>query len=353
MFNSRVVSIDIGSRNIHIAEGKNQGSSLDIDKTIMVPTPANSFQDGRIESVPFLIEILRANFKQYRITSKAMIMTIQSNSIITRDIVLPAVTEAELKNAVHFEMEQYLPAAAGEYVIEFRVIDQFADQNGSRLRIRVAAMPRMMVEGYYHLIKGLNGKPLALDIHANCLSKLLRPEIAVNEEAFGQVQNVAVIDMGFAVTDINIFSMGRLEFSRSIPLGGRDIDTAFSNFCKVPLDKAEEKKKYELRLDQTVGNSGASAGVSDPIHSLIDQWINEMQKVFQYHASRGPGNRIEKVYLYGGGSNLKGLSKYMAQVLGIPTEKIESISSVKLIDSGAGAGIEYFINTAGSMIRYQ
>lgn len=353
MFNSRVVSVDIGSKNIHIVEGKSQGTSLDIDKTVMVPTPANSYLDGYIESVPFLIEVLRANFKQYHITSRAVIMTIQSSAVITRDLVLPAVAEPELKNAVRFEVEQYLPVVAGDYVIEFRVMDQLPDPNGNKLRIRVAAMPRMMVDGYYHLIKGINGKPLALDIHANSLSKLLRPETAVNEEEFGQMQNVAVIDMGFTATNISIFSSGRLEFSRPVPLGGKDIDMAFSNYYKLPLDKAEEKKRYELNLERFGENAGAFAGVHDPVRSLIDPWINEIQKVFQYHASRGPGNRIEKIYLYGGGSSMKGLPKYMTQMLGIRTEKIESITSIKLIDSGAGAGIEYFVNAAGSMIRYQ
>lgn len=353
MFNSRVISIDIGNRNVHIAEGKNQGGSLEIDKTIMVPTPANSFLDGRIENVPFLAEVLRTNLKQYHIASKAVIMTIRSNFVITRDIVLPAVAEAELRNAVLFEMERYLPVAASEYAIEFRVMDQFADQNGNKLRIRVAAMPRTMVDGYFSLIRGLNAKPLALDIHTNSLSKILCPGTIVNDEEFGQVQNVVVIDMGFAVTGINIFSGGRLEFSHSLPFGGKDLDVAVANLYKLPLDKAEEKKQHELRLNYAMENPGTSTAVNDPVRALIDQWISEMQKVFQYYASRGPGNRIEKAYLYGGGSNLRGLPQYMAQALGVRTEKIESISSVKLIDSGAGAGIEYFINTAGSMIRYK
>lgn len=354
MSTNSVVSIDIGSKNIHIVEGRIQGSFIDILKAVILSTPANAYMDGRIENVLPIKETIRAALVQNKINSRHVVITAQSSAIITREVILPAVGLEEMKSAVRFEIEQYLPIVATEYEIEHRMVEELTEENVKKLRIRAAAMPRDIAQNYFKLIKELKLSPVALDIHSNSVSKLIPASLIINNRNFDREQTSAFVDMGYRSTSVNIFSRGRLDFSRSITFGGRDIDTAIANYNGLTLDKAEEKKLKDLRLERTDPNPApvVFGTPNDPVRSAADQWLNEIQKVFQYHASRGSGNRVGAVYLYGGSSNINGLVRYMTQYLGIQTEKLESINSIRFVDKSEDTGLEYFINAIGAMIRY-
>jgi type IV pilus assembly protein PilM len=100
---------------------------------------------------------------------------------------------------------------------------------------------------------------------------------------------------------------------------------------------AEKKSEEEIPEDQ-------------PIKNIIDQLILQIQKVFQFNASRTNGNPIEKGFIYGGSSNIKGIEEYLSRYLGIEIVKIDEISSVKN-KLQLNQGIGTFLNAAGALIR--
>jgi type IV pilus assembly protein PilM len=346
LFDNKMVSIDIGSKNIHIVVGKTGNGCIDIEKAFMLPTPTGSLLDGRLEDALPLKDAIRTALNLNKINSRNVSLVIQSSLVITKDLILPAANPAELANMVIYEMEQYLPVAAGEYNIQHKIIGELSEGILKKLRIRAAAMPKEISEKYYNFIKDINLKPEVLDIQFNSLAKLMSSRPAINGKQPGPDMTFAVLDMGNRNTGINIISKSKLDFSRLISFGGWNIDTSAANYYTLSYDKAEEKKIKEFRI-----TGGFQSSADDKLKSVIDQWINEIQKVFQFYSSKGVDSKIDALYLHGGSSNLAGLSEYIEQSLNIPTYRIENLSNVRFMDTIGNFKLEYFINAIGAMIK--
>ena len=352
MFGGKTVSIDIGSKNLHIVEGAYKGNMVEIEKMVDFPTPTNSYIEGRIEDKAALKEAIRASLSQHKINSKEVILSIKGPSIISRELSLPEIKEEQLKSMVRYEMEQYLPEAISGYVVEFRVLGKTVEDQVNKLKIRAAAMPKEIVSGYFDLVSELKLRPVSLDTHLNSISKLFDKPTLINSQPYNSDQTIAIIDFGHRNTIVNVLYNGIIDFSRPVSYGSRDIDTAISSYYDIKLDQAEQKKINELRLDKLDSDSESAENSSISVKSVLQQWMSELQKVLQYYISRNPERRINALFIYGNGANLKGLPEYLKQYLDIKlVQKISSMGNVKIKGMNENTDIGACLNAIGALIR--
>ena len=349
----RLVSIDLGSRNINLISGRHKGRLIEVDRALTVPLPENAIKDGRIEDIYSLKSALRDAFVKNRINNRNVVLTIQSTSIITRDIVLPSVKQEDLDTMVKFEIEQYLPIVASEYAIEYTFLEEFTEEGSKKSRIRVAAMPQSMVDNYFNLLKEAGLRPVALDIHSNAVSKLFANIIFPEREGGLPARTYALIDLGHQSITVHIFSGGMIDFSRIITLGGMDIDTEISEAYSLTMDNAEEKKIREGCIYDGTYESCSTDPLAELILGRIDVWIGEIQKIFQYYTSRNTGNRIDSVLLYGGSSKINNIEACFEQVLNISVGRLDLTGSVKTRGKLDSFDTDCFINALGGIIRYE
>jgi type IV pilus assembly protein PilM len=240
---TKFLSMDIGSRYIHIVEGFGNKAATEIKTAYLVDTPLDAVDNGKIVDEPALTQVLRTALSQQRPSTKKAILTIQSTQVISRDFSIPVLkNSSELSNAVSFEMEQYLPSTADDYLIEYYIVEEFEEEGVKYYKIRAAAMPKEIADGYYRLVKGLKLTPVALDIHSNAITKLFSNDVVINGREYPRDKSYALIDIGCKFTALNIISGGKLEISRIISIGGRDIDTAIAPYFNLPLEKTEQKR---------------------------------------------------------------------------------------------------------------
>jgi type IV pilus assembly protein PilM len=348
-----LVSFDIGSKNIHMVNGRYHKGSFDIQKTVVKSTPAGVINDGKIENSGILRDTIKGLMIENKIKDKKAIFTIQSTSVITRDITLPTVKHGELDSMVKYEIEQFLPIVATEYVIEYALIEELVIDGITQSRLQVAAMPKYLVDNYFNLLKEAGLKPVALDIHSNTVAKFFSNPMSINNRRYSTEKTIAFIDLGYRNISVHILSNGKLDFSRIIAHGARDLDTDISVEQGLSLEQAEAKKIKESNLEIRNNEMFDPVSFQGLVRSKIDVWLSEIQKIFQYYISRKTGNRVEGIYLYGGSSKIKGLPDYVEQTLNISTEKINSLSAVNTGKDLKDFSPEDFINAMGGLIRYE
>ena len=154
--------------------------------------------------------------------------------------------------------------------------------------------------------------------------------------------------MGSRTTTVNIITGGKLEFSRILSFGGREIDTVVAPQYNLTLEKAEQKKT-EIKLDSS--SYGSEEQQEDAVKHTLIQQVAEMQKVLHFHTSRGAGGSIQTIFIYGGGSGLKGLEGFIKSMVNINVIKIDDLGIIKtkpLMEPG----LDHFINAAAALIRY-
>ena len=100
------------------------------------------------------------------------------------------------------------------------------------------------------------------------------------------------------------------------------------------------------------GGADDSESVYASLKPSVTQLTRELQKVIQYYASRSTGTSIETMYIFGGGSRIKGFDIYLKQMLGLnDVVRIESISSPEITIETENVEIDNYINALGAIVR--
>ncbi|MBS4540010.1 type IV pilus assembly protein PilM [Clostridium sp. D2Q-11] len=348
MFSKKIISLDIGNENIKMLEVKQLNKNITLENAITINTPKNSIDDGNIMNIHTLSSYIKENLDKHGFKGSKGVITLDYPNVISREIMLPFAKEDELEEMVRYEIEQFLPIMLDDYVIDYRKREEFEEDSVKKLRLLVVAIPKKIVEGYMELLEVLDLDPYALDLNSNAVSKLIHKKSRINTKIINENDTLAFIDIGYKNININIISNYTSVFNRVIERGSRDIDIGLANAFNLELSEAKSKKEdFDLYEDNM--NS------YDIIHTLItaglDEWISDIEKIFTYYRNINRGNKIDGIYIYGGGSRLKGLDKYLEEKLNIQTWQLKDIYPLRLGKKMKAIDTMEYLNNIGSIIR--
>lgn len=373
----KFISLDIGSQSIKIIVGKYQKNKVYIDRAIMVDTPLHTVEDGNIVDKLRLSSELKNTLGINSIKTKEVNCTTNSTSIINREIIIPKAEDSELETMVKFEIQQYLPIIMEDYIIQYKVLETIKDENSEnlieKLRVLVVVYPKHMAEGYLDMLKDADLKPNVLDVNFNAINKLFTNCVEINEEKYtanettASIQisghnitpvnkefindTIAVIDMGAENLSVNIFSNGQMDFSRMTTSGGSLIDKHIAREYDIKLEEAEKRKKHHCDLSDE-NNSQKLEELNNIIKEDVNSWMEEINRIIQFYRNKKVGNKVDKIFIYGGSSRLKGIEEYMTRALNIPVIKIKSMSNIILGKDVDKEQLDYYLNAIGAIIRF-
>lgn len=349
MFNSKVLSLDIGSKNTKIVLGNQSKKNVIIEKAITMITPLGCYNDGNIIDIDKLKSEILDVLQAENIKCRNIIITTKSTTVITREIDIPIAKKEDMDAIIKFQMERYLPIVFDDYITQYTVLEEFEDDGIKQARVTVVVYPKIMAEGYFKLIKELKGNAVALDISSNSINKLFIEDIKVNNENFSLEDTVAVIDLGHDFTNVNIISDENVQFTRIINYGGAYIDVDISKELSISEESAENQKLKDCNLERKSLSDTQSSIVNDIAKDQVRNWIQEIEKLLNYYKNKEQGNKIDKIYIYGGSSSLKGIETFMSDAMNLPVTQIKSLSNVKcsLID----VKLSIYLNAIGAIIR--
>lgn len=342
-----VISIDLGTSFIKVAEGKYQKDKLSLNKVVQIPTPEGCITDGKIINAQAIIDVLSFLIKENSIRAKDVIFTTNSSSIINRDILIPVVQEEEMETVIRYEIQQYLPINLDDYIIQFIVLDEIVDDTGAKLKINVTSFPERMANTYYNVINALELNPYALDVTYNSINKLANYSQYTSNN--GQIigGTVAFVDMGATSINVAIFKNGKLDFTRMIKSGGDNIDYALSQSLNMSIKSTESLK---IKDGDLLRNSEEDI-LNLNIRKSVDDILEELERILQFYSNKS-NTTIDKIYIYGGTSNLKNIELYIKNKLNISVDNIEDIPNIDFTSKDLiNENLGQYLNAISAIIR--
>ena len=322
---AKCLSIDIGSSYIKFAVGQKMGRRLKVDKTFKARLPAGVYENGHMHNIQEMKSIIQGALNANAVKLKDVICTLESTDAIKRELVVPAVAPEDLSEMVSYEIGQYLPIDINSYVLQYKIVREFEEENVKKYELLVAALPKEIVHNIYSMLIEMGLDPYALDIHSNAVDKIAAEYELFNEASIKE-NTVAFLDLGHENINVIIVEKGQYKFNRLIKNGTRDFEQLTTEFEFKTIDDISQ------HLD------------------VVDRWIEEIDKVFKYYTSRSVDNTIDKIFIYGGISVMEGLDTYIHERVNIPVELIKSIDNVEIV-----AGNEYTLaqslNAISAIIR--
>lgn len=364
MLTGKVISLDIGNRNMHLVQGRSRGNTAELEICAQARTPDGAFRDGQIADLPLLTKALRDLVKTSRATADRAVICIKSTAIINREITVPMVKPEELQQLVTFEMEQYVPNIANDYAMGFVISDRTAAGGGEQYKLRVSAAPRALVASWNELLKGAGLKPAVMDTPANALAKLVTrtrklvtgtpPQDGTRVVDAGGPwtwSTAAFIDFGYELTAIDIFAGDKPAFSRLMQAGSRQMDAELITALQIDPARLDERKAA-ANLEGT-GGVDSDADFNEVVRAHIARWTSEIQTILQFYTGRASEARPDVYYLYGGNAGIGGLCPYMSRVLGAPVLRIETLPSLRrtAVRRSESADIGPYIGAGAALFR--
>lgn len=351
----KLISVDIGSKYIKVVEAKRKANIITVTNSFKVESPREIIEKGEIRNLPSIANTLKETFLKRHISTKDISFTGVSESVISREIAIidsNQITDAERKVLVQNELSRYLPINLDDYEVQFTDAGRFEDNGVKKMKILVIVYPIRLIKSYLSLVKDIGSKmrPCSLDVTNNSLQKMFNHVSVINGKEINKESVYLFLDMGATVFNSSIIKDGKLEFMRLIPAGGEEIDKRIAFKIGMTIEEAEVEKIERGNLNDEV-LAKKDEEVNKHIKFVVNGWLDEIERIIQFYSNKAQ-QRIDKIYIYGGSSKLKGLESYMNSRIGIEVEKIESFDGVELARNVNMANMDQFINTLGTVIRF-
>lgn len=325
-----VIGLDIGSSTVKTALFKETENGLHLVKSgfkeLEQYSDDISFEKEAVSALHYLLKGID--------TKRAKIIaSINCSSTAIKKVVAPYMPKTELKEGIALEAKNYFPFSIDDSILDFEILGDIVDQGIRKYDLLVAVSPMATVR-----------KSLSILEKAG-----IRPHSFVNSSyALGNVAKYAgkeddlkcFIDIGSSHTEFIIYKGHSLIFTRKIPICGNDFTKSMtgaliSDKGRMQLTFAEaEKIKKEVGIpdDNTsdlINDKIPAIQILSMLRSPSENFANEISRCLDYYREESRGVRIDNIVLFGGGASLKGLTKFISDLLGMPVRIGDPLDELK------------------------
>jgi type IV pilus assembly protein PilM len=353
MFKSKSpVGVDIGSHTVKVCQLRQTPAGFELERFGFAEIYPNGEQPTDPATQQSMkIAALKRALENGGIKAKHSVSAICGESIIVRYLQLPRMPEDELKKALQWEAEEYIPFRLTEVNIDSQVLGTANDGDGQKMDVLLVSAKKDMVAQHAAILRGAGLEPRVIDVDSfaflNCFEVNYNP---------APDETVALVNIGSEITSINICAGKVSRFSRDIPLGGDTLTAAIKSHLGCSFAEAEQLKIAAGApfVDATVGHADTQqSALMDTIRGTVDELtqsigestsreamaqqalahslanlVSEVRRSLEFVESQYRGLNVSRVILGGGTAALRNLREHFEKDLLMPVEVIDPLRRV-------------------------
>jgi type IV pilus assembly protein PilM len=305
-----VWAIDIGScslKALHLSTARGVAEVVGFDH----------IRHGKVLSGPKLTEAekeelvaisLRKFATRHDLSMDEIVISVPSQNSFARFVNLPPVEQKRIAEIVKFEAVQQIPFDINEVQWDWQLM---TEPDAPELKVGIFAIKNDVVNAE---LERFNRE----DVQVGYVQ--MSPMALYNYVVYDRAdllaspnQAVVVLNIGASSTDLVVCTKSTV-WQRAILIGGNSFTQAISEAFKLDFEKAE-------KLKRTAPVSKYARQLFQAMRSVYTDLASEIQRSLGFYSSSNPNTKIVKVIAMGGGTQLRGLLKYMQQTLQIPVER--------------------------------
>ncbi len=353
----KTVAIDIGSSTVKAVQLKKAGRGFELEKFGVAELyPGGDKRNSNVGLREARIEATQQALLNAGISAKQAIAAVSGESIIVRYIQLPDMPENELKGAIRWEAEDYIPFPIDEVYLDSVLLGR---SEAGKMDVLLVAAKKETVADANEVLKACSLSAAVVDVDSfaflNCFEANYNPNPS---------EVIALINIGAEVTNLNIFVGGSSRFCRDITIAGDSVSQSIQQRANCTFTRAEELKikegapteaAQEADQDLVSGSSlldtirgtvekitGEELNQDSPefvagsvIKQTLGQLTNEIKRSIQFYENQGNGRQVQRVVIGGGTANLKNLDTYLCQELKLQVEVLDPLRNIGFAGNAA------------------
>ncbi|NER78958.1 MAG: type IV pilus assembly protein PilM [Leptolyngbya sp. SIO1D8] len=330
------VGVELTPERVNIARLRKQGQKLKLETLSSVELDEGVFQEGQILDAPAMAEAIQTGIAESRIKVRYATTGVPGRAI-TRVIPVPSeLDENELREMVlNQEASLYLPFPREEADVDYQKLGFFVDEDGiEKVQVLLVAVRKEITDSYIETFQQAGLNLGVLETTSFALIRTIREQL----RQFTPQEAVAIVDIGFESTEISIVVEGIPHFSRAVPIGTFQIQSALSRAMNLPpsrnTDLLQGMTVPTAPMD-TVGSpqpvtGGASSPGTAAMLRILGELADELRRSIDFYLNQAEDMEVAQLLLAGPGGSIGQLDEFFAQRLALPASQIDPIAALAL-----------------------
>ncbi len=309
------VGIDISESSLKYVRFQAQHFSRALTHWGDIPIPPGVITRGSITNPAGLAEVLT----KVRIrcgTPYVRLSLPEERAYLFETEISHDVAEKDIQNLLEFRMEENVPLASRDAVLDYEVVTDATPQE--TLHMSVSVYAKETIEDYSEACATAKLVPLSFEVEADAIARAAIP--------FEETGVCMIIDLGRMRTGLGVIHRHTLLYTSTIDIGGQQ----FSDVLSRHLEEEDDAVLTQLKNERGLLHTGNPNDLYNVLLSVVTTLKDEIATRIGYWQTRNSGTErsIKKIILCGGGANMMGLPEYLSEMLGIPTERVDVWSNV-------------------------
>jgi type IV pilus assembly protein PilM len=217
-----------------------------------------------------LSDSIKALFEESKIPLGDVIISVSGPNVLVRFITMPKMRDEDLKNAIRFEAEKFIPFNIKDCILDSQVLSKSDREN--KVNIMLAAAKKDYVLARIKAVEEAGLSVTMVDVDAFALAN----SFLKNFPALDATKSFALLNVGASATNLSILRGPSIYFARDVAIGAND-------FLNKP-----DAMNYAKQV--------------------LSNFMDEVRLSFSYYENQG-GMGIDEIYISGGANDLAGLAE--------------------------------------------
>src|SRR5574340_1168476 len=230
------LGLDIGSSSVKLVQLKEKKGGYALQAFGTAKLPPETIVDGALMNSGAVVQAIQELLAEHKVKARDAAIGVSGHSVIIKKIQLPRMTQEELDDQIQWEAEQYIPFDVKDVNIDTQILTPGGDAAG-QMDVLLVAAKKDMINDYTSVCAEAGLTATVVDVDAFAVQNAFE----VNYDA-GADETVVLINVGAAVTNVNVVSHGITTFTRDITMGGNAFTEEIQKQLNVSYDEAEALK---------------------------------------------------------------------------------------------------------------
>lgn len=265
-------------------------------------------------------DVLKELFLKGGFQTNKVRIALKGQGVVIRFIQFPMMKEPELRSAISFEIDQYIPFKANEVLWDIYILDDNVQVNGKpMMNVMLVAVKREELYSALQVFQNADLQVVLIDVDAivsiNALEYLHPNDMA---------PPTAILDIGSEISTLCVVQGGKPKFIRDMTYGGVDIIKKM----KRKLTLTQEQALQLIEVDRV-----PSPEIAEVISDALGDLVSELKVTLNYYYDQIPGAEpIKKMFIEGGGGYHPLVIQKLNADFGFGVEMMNILDKVQLAD---------------------
>ena len=297
------IGLDIGSSSVKAVQLRRKPNGWAVQSFGMQPLAGQAIVDGTIMDQSAVTEAIRVLWKRLRLRQKEVAIAIAGHSVIIKKITVPAMKPDELAANIRNEAEHHIPFGRDDVEIDYHVTNPMTPSGQTELLL--VAAKKEVVSDYVQVVRDASLAPQVVDVAAFASQNGFEANYALDPR-----ETIVLVNIGAAITNLNIVRGGVSLFTRDVTIGGN----AFTEEIQKQLGiSAEDAENYKL-------GGVVPQQILRVIEGVAEVIAGELQRSLDFFLATTAEAQLRRIVLAGGSAKVPSLQRSIERRSRLPLE---------------------------------